>query len=251
MAQFSPLQKFAAYATHAFTASGMVAGFYAILFIAEHDFVAAWYCFIAAQVIDGIDGTFARLFKVREVLPHMDGKMMDYVVDFANYAVIPAYFIYEAGYQVGNEYVHILPEDWRWLAIGMMLIVSVLYYGKEGMVSEDMLFVGFPVMWNAVAFYFFFVFFLSPWVNFGIIIFLCIAHFLPLKFPYPSRPGGLFIPNLVAVALGMYANISILIVADRGEDWPLARVLSAIALGWFAVAMIYHTFIEKKKPTNS
>ena len=68
----------------------------AILAINEKDWRTAMFWLLACIIIDGIDGSFARICKVKEVLPFMDGKIMDYVIDFATYALIPAYFFYEA-----------------------------------------------------------------------------------------------------------------------------------------------------------
>jgi phosphatidylcholine synthase len=244
MSSFSPLQKALAWATHAFTASGMVAGFFAIVYISQHAFVEAWYCLIAALIIDGVDGTFARLFKVREVLPKVNGQMMDYVVDFANYAIIPGYFIYEAGEMVNGKWEYILPEEWRWAAIAMLLIVSVLYYGMEGMVSTDMYFVGFPVMWNAVAFYLFFIFDWAPWVNFGWIVFLSIAHFLPLKFIYPSRSTKFLIPNIIGTVVIIGSNLGLLaaIALDGPQEW--LRIGSIAGMVYFWGLSLYHTFLD-------
>ncbi|MEO1749134.1 MAG: hypothetical protein AAFR27_11065, partial [Pseudomonadota bacterium] len=75
-----------------------------------------------------------RWFNVKEVLPYMDGKTIDYVIDFATYAIIPAYLFYEA---------QLAPPSVLLLSTFTILMVSAIYYGKEGMVSEDMQFVGF------------------------------------------------------------------------------------------------------------
>ena len=45
-----------------------------------------WSSDVCSSDLDGIDGTFARMAKVKEVLPHVDGKMIDYVIDFFTYA---------------------------------------------------------------------------------------------------------------------------------------------------------------------
>ena len=80
MNSFSPLEKTLAWSVHLFTASGLVAGFMAILAINEKEWRVAMLWLVACLVIDGVDGTFARLFKVKEVLPEIDGKIIDYVV---------------------------------------------------------------------------------------------------------------------------------------------------------------------------
>lgn len=171
-------RKLAAWGVHTFTASGMVAGFMGLLAISEGHFREAMLWLAVCQFIDGFDGTLARWVNVEAVLPNMSGKMIDAVVDFANYALIPAYFIYSAG---------LMASPLNELAAALILLVSALYYGKDGMISEDFYFVGFPVLWNLVAFYLFFVLDLSSTANFAVIAILCILHFVPLKVAYPSR----------------------------------------------------------------
>ena len=139
-------QKTLAWAVHIFTASGLLCGFMAILAINEKDWRTTMFWLLACLVIDGIDGTFARLLKVKEVLPFMDGKMMDYVIDFATYAIIPAYFFYET---------ELVTANWKLPLTFLILLVSALYYGKVGMVSVDNYFMGFPVLWNMVIFIWF------------------------------------------------------------------------------------------------
>jgi len=150
MNQQSPtfIQKSLAWGVHLFTASGLVCGFMAILAVNEKNWRMAMMWLVVALIVDGVDGTFARIFKVKEMLPNVDGQSMDYVIDFATYAIIPAYFFYEA---------QLVPDVWRLACTSAILLVSALYYGKQGMVSDDMYFIGFPVMWNMVVFYLVFV----------------------------------------------------------------------------------------------
>lgn len=132
---------------HVFTASGLVAGFMALLAINRGAWQEAALWMLLCQVIDGIDGTFARWWRVRELLPEYDGKTIDFVVDFFTYAIIPAYFLYHSA---------LLSAPWNMVAVCIILLVSGVYYGKSGMVSEDHHFVGFPVMWNLIVFFQFF-----------------------------------------------------------------------------------------------
>ena len=111
-----------------FTASGLIAGFLAVLAIQAHDWRAATFWMLLTLVIDGIDGTFARMANVKEVLPGIDGQTIDYVVDFCTYAIIPTYFFYQAG-MVEDQYA--IPVS------VLILLVSSIYYGRDGMVSDD------------------------------------------------------------------------------------------------------------------
>ncbi|MDH3494480.1 MAG: CDP-alcohol phosphatidyltransferase family protein, partial [Acidobacteriota bacterium] len=83
-----------AWGVHVFTASGILAGFMAVVAITNRDWRTAMAWLLAALLIDGIDGTLARRFKVKEVLPTVNGKLIDTVVDFTNYAVVPSYFVF-------------------------------------------------------------------------------------------------------------------------------------------------------------
>ena len=44
--------------------------------------------------MDGLDGTLARKYEVKEMLPHFDGSVLDLVIDYLTYVFIPAIFIY-------------------------------------------------------------------------------------------------------------------------------------------------------------
>ena len=174
--------KFAAWLVHIFTASGLLAGFMGLLAAVAGDYRAAMLWMLATLVIDGIDGTFARMANVKEVLPEVDGKTIDYVIDFFTYAILPAYLFWVA---------IDMPDFWRLSGAFIMLLSAAIYYGMEGMVSEDgKHFVGFPVLWNMVVYVLIFV---APGVGwpvlFGLVVLFAVLHFVPVLFVYPSRGG--------------------------------------------------------------
>ncbi len=87
-------QKAAAWAVHAFTASGIVLGFLALIAILEGDKLAVFMWLGLALFVDGIDGTLARRVRVQELTPQFDGTTLDNVIDFFNYTAVPAMMIY-------------------------------------------------------------------------------------------------------------------------------------------------------------
>lgn len=244
----SPLHKAAAWSVHLFTASGMVAGFLAIVAVSEGRFFHAFAWLFAAFVIDGVDGSFARLFRVNQVLPGMSGKTIDYVVDFANYALIPAYIMYAAPQYGGSGYL--LPEGWRTAAAATVLLVSAIYYGKEGMVSSDYYFIGFPVMWNFVAFYLYYVFALPDWGNLAVVLVCAILHFVPLKYVYPSRTQKFMLPTITAFVSGGLGAIALVVLLEWQVQAPLLlfclRALTTFTVFYVFVLCIYHTYIDKE-----
>lgn len=224
-------RRFLAYLVHAFTASGLIAGFLAVLAINQKDWRMAMVYLVIALFIDGIDGTFARMVKVKEVLPRIDGKTIDYVVDFVNYAVVPTYFLYMAG---------MFPAIYAIPCMAMILVVSAIYYGKEGMVTEDFCFIGFPVLWNLAAFYMYFVFDLSLIGNVLLVVFLAILHFVPIKFPYPSQTTRWKIPTKIVTVLGMLVLGGILYYHPDQNN--LLRILALLVLLYFGILSLVETF---------
>jgi phosphatidylcholine synthase len=187
-----------------------------------------WVCFI----IDGLDGTFARLANVKETLPDWDGKTIDYVIDFCTYAVIPAYFMYEAP---------MLGEAWRFPIAAIVLLTSAMYYGKMGMVSTDNYFIGFPVLWNFVIFYQFFVFQTSETTNIITTLLLCVLHFVPIKVPYPSQSLGFRWLHMVALTVAILSNALLLYYYPAVNS-----ILNGLSMLFLAYVTVWSAFATMK-----
>lgn len=222
-----------AWSVHLFTATGLPAGFMAILAVNRSDWNGAMFWLLLALLIDGVDGTFARLVKVEEVLPDVSGKMIDSIIDFINYALIPAYFFFCAG---------LVAAPWDLVLTFVILLVSALYYGKEGMISDDLYFVGFPVLWNVVVFFLFFVLQLPPWANAAAVLFFAVLHFVPVKFAYPSRTTRWRALNLVFSAVGLLSTVGILYLYPERNFWLHAGVL--LTGGYFVLFAVVETYFS-------
>lgn len=228
---YSTGEKTLAWSVHIFTACGVLAVFMALLAVSAHDFRAAMFWLLAALLIDGIDGTLARRFRVAEVLPHISGKSIDFVIDFASYAIVPAYMIYESGLMEGA---------WNLAAAFLILMVSAVYYGKEGMVSDDHYFVGFPVMWNMAAFYMIFVFQWGHWLNVALVAVLSVLHFVPIKVAYPSRTAHWRWPTLGMTVVSILTLVSITYLYPDGKVW--LKGLAWLCLAYFAAFALWATW---------
>jgi phosphatidylcholine synthase len=101
---------------------------------------------------------------------------------------------------------------WMPISASVMLISSALYYGKKNMVEQDQYFIGFPVLWNFVVFFQFFVFQNTLWLNVLSVIFFGILHFIPLRFAYPSRSKRFFKVHLLVSVFGLIAALGILFI---------------------------------------
>jgi len=234
--QFSTLQKTLAWSVHLFTATGIVAGFLAILAIAAHQWQMAMFWLLVSQIIDGLDGSFARWCKVKQVLPYFDGKMLDSVIDFATYAIIPAFFLYESG---------MIAPELRLLAASAVLLTSAIYYGKSGMVSADYHFVGFPVMWNLVVFYFFFVFNFGNFINLIAIALFCLLHFIPLKYPYPSRTEKFMFLTIGVTIMGLLSFVLLVLFYPETSGFTIfLKAVAVLVLIYFATMTLYKSYFN-------
>lgn len=215
-----------AFAVHIFTAAGAALGFLALLAAFERRWTAM-FCFLGiALFVDGIDGTFARKYRVAEVLPRWSGDVLDLVVDFVNYVFVPAYAIAASG---------LLPTALTIPAGLVIVVTSALYFADCNMKTPDNYFRGFPALWNAVAFYLF-VLKPVPWLAAAAIIVLAILTFVPFKFVHPFRVARLRALTLAALVLwAVLASVALVYDLDPGP-W-IASGLAIIAAYFVGVGL--------------
>ena len=97
-----------AWLVHIYTALGAVLGLYTILAVEEANFRLAFLLMACAVIIDATDGALARAARVKEIIPWFDGTLLDNLVDYLNYVIVPSLLMLRA---------HLLPEqDGLWLA---------------------------------------------------------------------------------------------------------------------------------------
>jgi phosphatidylcholine synthase len=167
-----------AWAVHLYTAAGAVAGLLALRAIVDESYGVAFSWMAAALFLDSTDGTLARRFRVKQVLPHFDGAKLDDIVDYLNYVFVPIVLALSAG---------LLPEGVAGLAIGSLpLLASAYRFCHAEAKTSDHFFTGFPSYWNVVVFYFYCLR-LPPWVGALVVAFLSGMVLAPIRYLYPSR----------------------------------------------------------------
>lgn len=237
--QPSTLRKLGAWSVHLFTASGLVFGFLALLAVSDHEWQQAFFWLVICFFIDGVDGTLARLARVEEVLPQVQGKTIDYVIDFATYSIIPVYFFYEA---------QMVSAPWLLICVVVMLLTSALYYGLEGMISDDLYFIGFPMLWNVAVFYQYFIFDWPEWAHILLILSLAVLHFVPIKFTYPSRTVEFRWLNLSASVLLFFGILAALFYYPQKPSW-VVLIANAAAI-YFCGMAVYNTWLKPRRKST-
>jgi phosphatidylcholine synthase len=194
--------RLAGLAVHAFTASGAVLGFLALLAALDGRFTLMFVWLAAALIVDTVDGTFARRADVKRTAPEISGEVLDLVVDFITYVLVPVYAVYAAG---------LLPPSVALPAAALILVTSALYFADVRMKTEDWYFRGFPAVWNLFAFLAFAVR-PDPWVVFAGTVLFSALTFAPINIVHPMR-----VARLRVLSLGVLAA---------------SGVFCALALGW-------------------
>lgn len=167
-------QRTAAWMVHLYTMSGGIIGIYALILATEGKVRYTFLLLILTMFIDSTDGILARRARVKQVLPHFDGAMIDNVIDVLTYVWIPVFIM------VSEK---LIPHT-AWI---IMPVVAAMYaYGQVNMKSEDAFFLGFPSYWNVVALY---LFWHNPAPTIAVIMLIIpgILTFIPTRYLYPSR----------------------------------------------------------------
>jgi phosphatidylcholine synthase len=217
-------QRAAAFAVHLFTASGAGLALLAMLAAVDRRWPAMFAWLGIALVVDAVDGTLARRFRVREFAPRWSGDVLDLVVDILTYAFIPAYALVVSG---------LLPVDLA-APLGILIIVtSVLYFADTRMKSADNYFIGFPAVWNIVAFY---LFLLQPpaWLAAAIVVTLAALTFVPIPFVHPFRVPRLQVVSLLL--LGAWFMLAAIALTQDLVPSPLVVVGLCATGAYFLVA---------------
>ena len=216
----------AAWGVHLYTAIGLViAARIAVLLVrgGAEAFREAFVLMLAASLVDATDGTLARKIRVKAVLPEFDGRKLDDIIDFLTYTFLPLMLVWRAG---------LFPEGAEaWLLLP--LLASAYGFCQVEAKTDDGYFLGFPSLWNVVAFYLY-ALHLPGWLAVAIVAVLALMTFVPSRYLYPSsQPGAL---NVASNLLGAPWCCLLLVVMWRLPSGASSAVddltwwLSAVSL---------------------
>jgi phosphatidylcholine synthase len=167
----------AGFLVHCFTACGAALGFAALLAAVGGQFSAMFAWLGAALAIDAADGSLARRYRVEETAPYIDGVVLDLVVDFLTYVVVPLVALWRS---------NLLLPPLAVLVCCVVCAASALYFADRRIKTHDLWFRGFPAIWNILIFY---ILVLRPGplvTTLVILVFACLL-FAPVAFVHPLR----------------------------------------------------------------
>ena len=222
-----------AYGVHLFTATGAIWGLLGIFAVFEGDYKMMIVWMIVAMLVDGLDGALARLADVKTHAKGVDGALLDNILDYLNYVVVPAIFMIQTD---------LLPASVKWLTACLILLTSAYQFTQTDAKTDDHHFKGFPSYWNVAALYMLLMN-LPPWVNFGFLMLFNVMVFIPIKYIYPSR--NTYLKTLTNILTWAYAAIGIWALLQYPNHPNWVAWASLIYVGYYLVLSL----IPKNKNT--
>jgi phosphatidylcholine synthase len=220
-----------AFSVHLLTASGSFLAFVSLVAASEERWTAMFWWLGLALFVDGIDGPIARKLQVKEILPTWSGELLDNIIDYVTYVLIPAFALYQRGF---------MGERLSFLSAAIIVISSAIYYADTGMKTKENFFKGFPVVWNMIVFT---LFVIEPgqWVSFAVVVIAGILTFVPVNFLHPVRVVRLREVNLaVFLAWCGFATLSLIQLMDADHFVKIGIAVTGIYL--FVIGGIMQLF---------
>lgn len=210
-----------AFSVHLLTASGSFLAFVSLVAASEQRWTAMFWWLGLALFVDGIDGPIARKLEVKEILPTWSGELLDNIIDYVTYVLIPAFALYQGGF---------MGEGLSFLSGAIIVVSSAIYYADTGMKTKENFFKGFPVVWNMVVFT---LFVIQPgqWVSFAVVLVAGILTFVPMSFLHPVRVIRLRNINLPMTLIWCAFSAVALLQQMQASDWvKLGIAISGVYL---------------------
>ena len=133
------------------------------------------------MLIDATDGALARKYRVKETAAAIDGGLLDNIVDFSSYVLLPFLLLLQAD---------LLAPPGVLVAAFAMFSSAFGFSRTTAKLADEGFFVGFPSYWGIVAFYLYMLG-TPPLFNTVLILGLSVLVFVPVRFLYVSRlPRG-------------------------------------------------------------
>ena len=222
--------KAAGLSVHIFTASGGAVAVLALYAAIERNFPACFAWLGLAFFIDGIDGTLARAAKVHLTAANIDGTILDLVIDFLTYVLVPVVALWRSD---------LMPTEASfWIGL-VVTIASALYFADTRMKTDDLWFRGFPATFNILVLYLFVL--RPPWlVSAAALLAAAAMMFSPVVFVHPLRVVRMrWLTIAMSVAWFIFAAAAI-VTKLAPPEWVVGGLV-VTAVYFLALPLLRHS----------
>ena len=227
-------QRRTGFSIHLLTATGALAGLISLQALIDGHIRTALIWLIVCQILDGIDGPIARKFDVSLHAPHIDGHVLDLVIDYVTCVVVPTVLL---------VHLHVVEPRVTMAIAGLILITSALWFARTDQETDDVWFNGFPAMWNIV---------IPTFVLLGtsqkyaalICIIFAVSQLTNVKFPHLVRVKSLRVATYTATVIYFGSFILLSAQYPHGPQW--ARDIIFVGPAYLAFIVIWRTFFPHR-----
>lgn len=233
-AETSQSQRRTGFSIHVLTASGALAGLFALQSVIDGHIRAALLWLIVCQILDGIDGPIARKFDVGLHAPHIDGHVLDLVIDYVTCVVVPTVLLIR---------MEVVEPRFTMAISGLILVTSALWFARTDQETKDVWFNGFPAVWNIVIPTFIL---LETSQRYAVImcILFCVAQLTKVKFPHLVRVRALRPATYTATVVYFGAFILLSAQYPNGPQW--AQNIILVGPVYFVAIVVWRTFLPHR-----
>ena len=220
----------AGFSVHVFTASGGAVALLALYAAIERNFAGCFAWLGLAFFIDGIDGTLARAAKVQITAATIDGTVLDLVIDFLTYVLVPVVALWRSD---------LMPTEASFW-IGLIVTgASALYFADTRMKTDDLWFRGFPATFNILVLYLFVL--RPPWIVSAVLLLGAAAlMFTPVVFVHPLRVARVRALT-IAMSIAWFALAALAVIEKLAPPPWVGWGLILTAAYFLALPLLRHS----------
>ncbi|MFK7901643.1 MAG: phosphatidylcholine/phosphatidylserine synthase [Nitratireductor sp.] len=208
-----------AFGVHILTASGAFLAFLALVAAAQKQFEVSFFWLGVALLVDGVDGPLARKLEVKKWWPYWSGDLLDCVIDYVTFVMIPAFIFYQS---------ELVGESASFIAAAIIVTTGAIYYADTRTKTHDYGFKGFPICWNMLVFV---LYIIQPnqLLAFLVVLVAALLIFAPIYFVHPVRVKAWRALNLGMLAVWGFVGLFMLYLKYNLQTVPSVLELLLIA----------------------
>ena len=156
--------------------------------------------------------------------------MLDSIIDFFNYVIIPSIMIYWFRY-VPDQFVLLIPA--------ILIFISIYSYVNLNILTDDNYYNGFPAIWNVIVLYFY-IFGTSQNVNLIFLILLILLKFSPLKCIHPLRVKKFKTLSIFFSIIWFITSVLLIVI----KDLSINSLYEVVLMFLWVVSNIYFILVS-------
>lgn len=228
------------YLVHVYTTSTLLFVALAAQWTLRGDYRLALAALAVTIAIDATDGALARKYRVKETAAGIDGALLDNIIDFTSYVLLPMLLLLQTE----------LLAPPAVLIISFAMVSSAFGFSRTtAKLADEGFFVGFPSYWSIVVFYLYLLD-TPPLFNTLLILALSFLVFVPVRFLYVSRlKRGRTLHVVLGTGWGLLCLVALLL--EPGELRTTLLYLSLVYPVYYTVHSFQQDFLARRLELRS